>query len=149
MTGHNGGVDFGTALMIITVLAIIAAVATLFFGGPSPYESIGRGDLTFDRPEEKSAPPAGSSAARAESDAEIRQMLEAKSARRERRGEDPLDVDAEIAALTRPPSSGGDEELREEVRQVVIARNERRVARGQEPLDVEAETDRQLREAGG
>ena len=78
--------------------------------------------------------------------AEIRQLLEAKSARREARGEPPLDVDAEVAALTQP--QGQDEALRDEVRQLVIARNERRVRRGEEPLDVEAEVDRQLRDLG-
>ncbi|HEY1594137.1 MAG TPA: hypothetical protein VGF74_01975, partial [Thermoleophilaceae bacterium] len=85
-------------------------------------------------------------AARAEAEAEIRQLVEAKSARREARGEPPLDVDAEVAALTRP--QGHDEALRDEVRQLVIARNERRLRRGEEPLDVEAEVDRQLRDLG-
>jgi hypothetical protein len=140
-------VDFGTAFLLITVLAVVAAVATLFVGGDRPYESIGRGELTFDRP--KPDPPPGSAAARAESEAEIRQLLEAKSMRRERRGEAPLDIEAELAALTRPPPADHDPALREEVRQVVVARNERRLARGQEPLDVEAEVDRQLRELGG
>ena len=88
----------------------------------------------------------GSAAARAEAEAEIRQLVEAKSARREARGEPPLDVDAEVAALTQP--QGQDEALRDEVRQLVIARNERRVRRGEEPLDVEAEVDRQLRDIG-
>ena len=75
-------------------------------------------------------------------------MLEAKSARREARGEAPLDVDAEMAALAGPSPAGVDDELREEVRQLVVARNDRRLARGQEPLDVEAEVDRQLRDLG-
>jgi hypothetical protein len=74
-------------------------------------------------------------------------MVEAKSARREARGESPLDVDAEVANLTAPPA-GRDEGLRDEVRQLVVARNERRARKGQEPLDVEAEVERQLRELG-
>ena len=133
-------------IIVITLLAIVAAVASMFFGGPSPYESIGRGDLTFDEPDFQASPPPGSAAARAESEAEIRQMLEAKSDRREQRGEEPLDIDAELAALTRPAPADQDPALREEVRQVVVARNERRIARGEEPLDVEAEVDRQLRD---
>lgn len=141
--------DFGTVLIVITLLGIVAAVATLFFGGPSPYDSIGRGDLSLDRHEGGRGPAPGSAAARTESEAEIRQMLEAKSDRRERRGEAPLDIDAELAALTQSAGGGQDPELREEVRQVVLARNERRIARGQEPLDVDAEIDRQLRDAGG
>ena len=74
-------------------------------------------------------------------------MLEAKSARREARGEPPLDVDAELAALTAPAAV--DEGLRDEVRQLVVARNERRIRRGEEPLDVESEVDRRLRELSG
>ncbi|HEU5253967.1 MAG TPA: hypothetical protein VFU16_11650 [Solirubrobacterales bacterium] len=81
--------------------------------------------------------------------AEVRQMLEAKSERRRRRGEDPLDVEAEaarlLAAAERPPAEEAmDAELRAEVRQLVVARNERRLREGLEPLDVEAETERQL-----
>jgi hypothetical protein len=71
-------------------------------------------------------------------------MLEAKSSRRQARGEEPLDVDAELASLTQGPGYR-DASLRDEVRQLVIARNERRSRRGQEPLDVEAEVERQLR----
>ena len=43
---------------------------------------------------------AAAPASAAEAQEEIRQMLEAKSRRREARGEAPLDVDAELAALT-------------------------------------------------
>jgi hypothetical protein len=78
-------------------------------------------------------------------------MLEAKSYRRTRRGETPLDVEAEMTALLDPELSGGkaskrglEEKLRAEVRQLVIARNERRMRRGEEPLDVEAEIERQV-----
>lgn len=81
--------------------------------------------------------------------AEVRQMLEAKSERRRRRGEAPLDVEAEterlLAAAERPRAEEAmDAELRAEVRQLVVARNERRMREGLEPLDVEAETERQL-----
>jgi hypothetical protein len=75
-------------------------------------------------------------------------MLEAKSALRVARGESPLDIDAEYAALTQSAPAGHDEALREEVRQLVIARNERRARRGEPPLDVEEEIDRQLRDLG-
>jgi hypothetical protein len=74
-------------------------------------------------------------------------MLEAKSARREARGEQPLDIEAEMAELLRP-SVTVDPSLREEVRQLVVARNERRIRQGKEPLDVETEIDRQLRDLG-
>jgi hypothetical protein len=82
--------------------------------------------------------------------AEARQMLEAKSYRRLQRGEEPLDVDAEVAALIdtelsdKRPKRDLDEKLRAEVRDLVIARNERRMRRGEEPLDVDAEVERQV-----
>ncbi len=82
--------------------------------------------------------------------AEVRQMLEAKAARQERRGEDPLDVDSEAERLLAEADSPGerrldiDAELRAEVRQLVIARNERLMRAGRTPLDVEAEIERQL-----
>jgi hypothetical protein len=81
--------------------------------------------------------------------AEVRQMLEAKSDRRRRRGEAPLDVEAEaerlLAVAERPRGTEAiDAELRKEVRQLVVIRNERRLRQGLEPLDVEAETERQL-----
>ncbi len=87
-------------------------------------------------------------ASAAEAQEEIRQMLQAKSARREARGEAPIDIDEELASLTRGPSLA-DPALRDEVRQLVIARNARRLRQGKEPLDVEAEIDRQLRDLGG
>jgi hypothetical protein len=83
--------------------------------------------------------------------AEVRQMLAAKSDRRQRRGLAPLDVEAEATRLlerAERPSRGVqetmDEELRAEVRQLVIARNERRRRQGLSALDVEVETERQL-----
>ena len=81
--------------------------------------------------------------------AEVRQMLEAKSQRREARGEAALDVEAEtqrlLAEAERPRGAEAmDAELRAEVRQLVVRRNERRLREGREPLDVEAETERQL-----
>jgi hypothetical protein len=82
--------------------------------------------------------------------AEARQMLEAKSYRRLRRGEAPLDVEAEVKALLESEPSGTprkpelDEKLRAEVRELVVARNERRMRGGREPLDVEAEVERQV-----
>jgi hypothetical protein len=131
-------------LIIVAVVAVLVALVS-FRGSGQIYATLGRsGGLTMDREE---APPAGGGATQAEAREEIRQMLEAKSARREARGEAPLDVEAELAALTRP-GAGHDPALRDEVRQLVIARNERRLRQGKEPLDVEAEVERELRELG-
>jgi hypothetical protein len=80
-----------------------------------------------------------------ERDDEIRQLLEARNARRLARGQAPVDVESELRALTRPAA---DPALEAEVRQLVVARNERRGRQGKEPLDVDAEVARQLRELG-
>ena len=124
---------FGIVLFVVVGVAAVAAVWALVTSGGS-YDDIGGGPMALDRRE--STP--------AERDAEIRQMLNARNSLREARGEAPLDVDAELRALTAPD----DPELREEVRTLVEATNARRVARGEEPLDVEAEVDRRLSELG-
>jgi hypothetical protein len=89
---------------------------------------------------------------RGEREREIRQMLQARSDRLVRKGQAPLDIDAELAMLegsgsSRLGGSGGhDAGLAEEVRQLVVARNERRQRQGQDPLDVESEVQRTLAE---
>src|SRR5437763_13839699 len=139
-----GKVESGLAVVVIVVsiLGIVGAVVA-FVGSGKLYDQLGKGGLSIER-DPTAGPPPGSAAARAAAEAAIRQLVEAKSARREARGQPPLDVDAEVAELLRP--QGVDAGLRDEVRQLVIARNERRIARGEEPLDVEAEVDRQLRD---
>lgn len=140
---------FPIVIIGISLLAIaIAVVASLSSGGL--YERIGRGGLSMDGHEHgRRGPEPGSPAAKAEAAEEIRQLVEAKSARREARGEPPLDVEAEIAKLSATAPAPADAALRDEVRQLVIARNERRVRQGKEPLEVEPEVDRQLRDLGG
>jgi hypothetical protein len=122
---------FAIVLFVVVGVAVVAAIWALVTSSGS-YDQIGGGRLSLDRRE----------ATPAEREAEIRQMLEARNVHREARGEAPLDVDAELRALTAPE----DPELREEVRTLVEATNARRAARGEEPLDVEAEVNRRLRE---
>jgi hypothetical protein len=125
----------------VSVLALVGAVIALATSGGS-YDSIGRGGLSLgeDRPEAPGRAPRPVSAA--ERDAEIRQYIEARNARRAARGEAPVDVEAELRELTAPAA---DPELAAEVRELVESRNARRVARGQPPLDVEAEVSKRLR----
>ncbi len=115
------------------------------------WETMGGGPFAIldDRPRQRAGPGAEQAIDPAIQAAEVRQMLEAKSRRREARGEGPLDVEAEterlLAEAERPRGAEAmDAELRAEVRQLVVARNERRLREGLEPLDVEAETERQL-----
>jgi hypothetical protein len=137
---------FGTVLIAVSVLAVVIA-AVSYWGSGRIYSGLGRGDLEMDH--ERPPPSPSSPRAAAEAHEEIVQMLEAKSRRREARGEPPLDVEAELAALTAAGGGSHDPALREEVRQLVIARNERRLRQGKEPLDVDAEVERQLRDLGG
>jgi hypothetical protein len=133
--------DFGTALIVVAVVAAVVAAGS-YWGSGRIYSGLGReGGLEMTR--EPRLPTSGP-----EVQEEIRQMLEAKSHRRKARGEPELDVDAELAELTRSQAAN-DPGLREEIRQHVIARNERRMRQGKEPLDVEAEIERQLRALGG
>ncbi len=133
---------FGTVLIVVSVLAVLVA-AVSYWGSGRIYTGLGRGDLELER----DRPAAAASAA--ETQEEIRQMLQAKSDRREARGEAALDIEAELAALTSTGAGGDDPALREEVRQLVIARNERRLRQGKEPLDVDTEVERQLRDLRG
>jgi hypothetical protein len=144
-------IDNGTILVLIA-LAAIPFAAFSFSRADQAYRSIGKGGLSIDqdlpvprymrRPEPAIDPTIQA--------AEVRQMLQAKAGRLERRGEQPIDIEAEATRLLAPagetPSTGArqDAELRAEVRQLVLTRNERRMRKGLRPLDVRAETDRQL-----
>jgi hypothetical protein len=131
---------FGTLVWVVAAVGVLVAIYTLIGTGRS-YREIGGGGLSHDEAA-GGAPPLS---AAAERDAEIRQMLEARNARRVRRGEAPQDVETELAGLTRP-ATVVDDELREEIRQHVLARNARRVRAGSVPLDVEEEIERRIRE---
>jgi hypothetical protein len=133
---------FGMVLFAVVGVAAVVAVVTFASSGEA-YKQIGKGGLSLgdgsDRPFRE--PVHGSAQANAERDLELRQMLEAKNVRRARRGEAPIDVDAELALLLAPHV---DAEIEGEIRALVIARNVRRARRGEPPLDVEDEVARRL-----
>jgi hypothetical protein len=142
----------GKCVSLLLFTGIAAPLAGLLFrrvaGG---WDSIGKGALAIDsdlplprylRSPERVIDPAIQAA-------EVRQMLEAKADRLQRRGQPSIDVGAEAARLlAKPPDElDGDRQeatLRAEVRQLVVSRNERRMRKGLLPLDVEAEIERQL-----
>jgi hypothetical protein len=141
--------------VLLAISGIAAPIAGyMFHRSAEAWNSFGKGPFAIDR--DAPRPSAGGVPAEpldpAIQAAEVRQMLEAKAARHARRGEEPLDVEAEAARLlaaaeakAAPGSAEAIEaELRAEVRQLVVSRNERRLWRGLRPLDVEAETERQL-----
>jgi hypothetical protein len=144
----------GKCFAVLLFTGIAAPLAGFVFRRVSGgWETLGKGPLAIEQqlpqlPRYHSSPaPSVDPAIQA---AEVRQMLAAKSARRERRGEAPLDVEAETERLLAPAEAAPDSEarqdatLRAEVRQLVLSRNERRMRQGLQPLDVEAETERQL-----
>jgi hypothetical protein len=141
-------------MLVLLFTGVAAPIAGLLFhrvaGG---WDSVGRGPFAIEQqlplvPRYLAQPAA--TVDPAIQAAEVRQMLRAKSERRQRQGEAPLDVDTETTRLLAPDDAANargarqDAELRAEVRQLVVSRNERRMRSGLEPLDVDAEIDRQL-----
>ena len=131
---------FGPVLFLVCGLSIFGALLALITTSKT-WEEYGKSSrLVMDRDLPQGA-PLGSAAALLERDTEIRELLEARNARRTRRGEPPIDVERELARLTAPAI---DAELRGEIRDLVVARNHRRVRAGKPPLDVESEVERQI-----
>jgi hypothetical protein len=143
---------FAVVLFVVVGVAIVAAVISLVTSGGA-YGQIGRGGMSIGDESQASgraaAPGAGGApltpGQAAEREAEVRQMLEARNARRAARGQPASDVEAELAELLRPAVEPG---IEAEVRQLVESRNARRVDRGQAPLDVDAEVRRRLEDLG-
>jgi hypothetical protein len=147
--------DLGNGTILLLIALIVLPIAGIAFAGSGKaFRSLGKGPFAI----EQDLPPARVPSApvrldRGAQEAEVRQMLEAKSYRRVQRGEAPLDIDAETKRLLDAPApragAGFDAEIREEVRQLVVARNERRMRQGKPPLDVEDEINRQLTDLEG
>jgi hypothetical protein len=144
-------VQSGYLLAAVTLFVLPIAAISFARSGPA-WKELGKGrfGVMHSMPPPRMAQPSPEIDLAIQA-AEARQMLEAKSYRRTQRGEEPLDVEAEMSALLDSELSGKagkkrnlDEKLRAEVRALVIARNERRMRRGEEPLDVEAEVERQV-----
>ncbi len=145
-----GLTDLQAGYVLTVIVLLVLPIALIAFARTGPlWQSVGKGRFAIEQeipPPTRIAQPEPPVDRRLQ-ETEARQMLEAKSYRRRRRGEAPLDVEAEVRRLLAQPGAAGpgiDEKLREEVRQLVVARNERRMRRGEEPLDVEAEMQRQL-----
>jgi hypothetical protein len=135
---------FGIVVWVVCGLGLLAAFAALVLSGKT-WEEYGKDRLLMEG-ESPTGPKPGSAAALLERDAEIRQLLEARNARRLRRGEPPIDIEEELRHLTTTPAIDAD--LRGEIRDLVIARNHRRARAGKPPLDVEAEIERQIASLG-
>jgi hypothetical protein len=150
--------DVTAGLVLVGITLLVGPIALFAFAvSGKSLKTLGKGQWAIERELPPSRGLTDSQAAapvpRHVREAEIRQMVEAKSYRRQARGGEPLDIDAEVERLLSEteaqPGAGIDRELREEVRQLVLARNERRMRRGEQPLDVQAEIERQLRSLEG
>jgi parvulin-like peptidyl-prolyl isomerase len=135
---------FGTVVLVVCGVGVAGAIAALLLNRRT-WDEYGRNQLLRDSEMPRSHGRAAAGGDR-ERDEEIRQMLEARNARRRRRGEPELDVEAELGRLTAPLV---DDELRAEIRDLVIARNHRRARQGKAPLDVEAEVQREIAQLAG
>jgi hypothetical protein len=95
---EDGAVDDAFLIVVIGVslLAFVAALVALATSGGS-YDRIGRGGLSIG--DEYPEPPRPLTAADLE--AEVRQLVEARNARRIARGEPPLEVEAEVSKRLR------------------------------------------------
>jgi hypothetical protein len=144
----------GLTFVVLGTVAFSLVMSVLFLvtrGSDSMYDHIGQGGISREGDEAGTGRPGGvgvdPAALRSEQEQEIRQMLRARSDRRVSRGEQPLDIDAEVARLLADERRAEpDPALVAEVRQLVGARNERRARQGLEPLDVESEVARTLAE---
>jgi hypothetical protein len=140
-------VTFNTVLWVVCIAAVVIGAVALFSTSKT-WQDFGKDRLMLDS-DIRGGPAGHVRSAGAEPpgvrEEEIRQMLEARNARRVRRGEQPLDVEEELGRLTRPRI---DPALRGEIRDLVVARNYRRARAGKPALDIEAEVERQIAELG-
>jgi hypothetical protein len=109
---HNEHVQDGFAIVVVVVLVggVIAAVWASA-GTAEAYRQIGRGGLSLNDGTDRPAHEPARAVAAGEREAEIRQMLEARNARRRARGQAPADVEAELAQLLSAPAAPADPAL--------------------------------------
>jgi hypothetical protein len=142
-------IETGTVLILVVLIALPVGLVVFAMGAGNALKQIGKGQFAIDQELPQRSGGSAPTVSREVREEEIRQMVEARSYRRVARGEDALDIDAEVDKLLASGSGsslGQDQGLREEVRQLVVARNERRQRQGKKPLEVDAEVERQLSE---
>ena len=144
--------QLGTVFIIVVLVALPLGAIVFAMGAGGALQKIGKGAFAMDHDKPGGSGLTDSQTDRAVQQVEIRQMLEAKAFRQRERGEEPLDVDAEMRRINQPAPAvdlSADPALIAEVRQLVVARNARRARQGKEPLDVDAEVARQLEDLQG
>ena len=86
---------FATVVWVVCGVGLVVGFVALVSSGKA-WDDYGKNRLLLDSDASR-APSRGPAAALLERDTEIRELLEARNARRVRAGKPPLDVDAEIA----------------------------------------------------
>ena len=78
----------GTFGVLVIVFASVAGIVAIlsYIGAGDVYKSIGKGQFALDTEDRPRGPKPGSPAAQAEQEEEVRQLVQAKSDRREARG---------------------------------------------------------------
>jgi hypothetical protein len=84
---------FLVVVIVVPLVALVVALVTLA-SSRGAYDDLGRGGLSVEEPLPPGAGEAGL-------EAEIRELVELRNARRVARGEPPLDVDAEVMKALR------------------------------------------------
>ena len=85
---------FATVVFVVSAVGVIGAVVGLLLNRRT-WDQYGKDHLLLDS-ELPQAGPASAAAELAERDEEVRQMLQARNARRRRRGEAEIDVEQEL-----------------------------------------------------
>jgi len=89
---------FGIVVFVVVGVGALVAILSLF-GRARLYDDIGRGSLSIG--DDRDGAPAGPAPGDAELLAEVRALVEVRNARRIAHGQEPLDVEAEIARQLR------------------------------------------------
>src|SRR5437016_5219228 len=95
-----------TGMILIVITIVVVPIALIAFArSGAALKTLGKGQWSIERelPPSRGLTDSGSAVPRAVREAEVRQMVEAKSYRRQARGDDPLDIDAEVERLMNSP----------------------------------------------
>ena len=86
----------GDAFLIAVIVAVPFAILSFVLGAKGALGEIGKGPLSIEQEMPQSEGGSSAPASGEVREAEVRQMVEAKAYRQAARGEEPLDVDAEV-----------------------------------------------------
>src|ERR671925_620099 len=86
----------GDAFLIAVIVAVPFAILSFVLGAKGALGEIGKGPLSIEQEMPQSEGGSSAPASGEVREAEVRQLVVARNERRARKGEEPLDVDAEV-----------------------------------------------------